>query len=488
MTSRRTTDLASAPACDARMRFYSEEKLSEHMSLTPEGYLAVVDVPLCRTGVLIYGPGETPVTTGSEGHVKIYRDPEEVFHPDHIASIVGKSVVNDHPPEDVTPDNFKKYHAGTILNPRRGDGAQSDLLLADILIMDPETIAAVQAGKREVSMGYDCDYEEIEPGIGKQHNIIANHVALVEAGRCGARCSIKDHKSTAGGNIMGIGKLLGKIIHRAKIGDRAVKDLEAELEKAKKEGADDESVKELENAIGEAKDAMAEGEPNGEHTHVHVHMPDDTRTQDDDVLAEHIAKNDAEHAEFRARLEALEAALTGGSGADAEEKPEKSLGDSEAEKAIEGELAEEAPPGTADQARKARDSAFLDDSYRDTVAGAEILAPGIRFPTFDKKAAAKDSLSTICNLRRNALDLAYVTPEGRGIIGDVLGGKSFDLPNMSCGDVRGLFRSAVAAKRASNNAAHKAKDRVLATETGIKSIGDYNKSLSEYWAKQNHSA
>ena len=421
--------------------------------------------------------------------MKIYRDPEEVFAPDHLASILGKSVVNDHPPVDVTPENFREYHAGHAMNVRRGDGALADCIIADLIIMDPQTIKDVQSGKREVSMGYDCDYEEVEPGIGKQHNIIANHVALVEAGRCGVRCSIKDHKQpTAGGKTMKFSTMLGKLLGRAKIGDRAVRDLETELEKMKGEGADAEAIKELEGAIGEAKDAMAE-EASGEHTHVHVHMPEQTSTQDDGELAEHIAKNDADHQEFRARLDAIEAALAAG-GANDEElhgegKEGKKVGDSEAEKAIEGELKEEAPAGTGDQAVKAKDSIYLADSFQDTVAGAEILAPGIRYSAFDAKAPAKDSLQAICSLRRKAIDLAYGTAEGRGIVDDLLGGKSFDLPKMSCGEVRGLFRGAVTAKRAANNAAGKGKDTLqgVPVKSSIKSIADMNAATAEYWSK-----
>jgi len=479
---RRTSDFDTL-----QMRFYSEEQLSEHQSLTPEGYLVVIDVPLARTGVLIYGPGETPVSTGPDGHVKIYRDPEDVFHPDHLASIAGKSVVNDHPSEDVTPENFKRYHVGHALNVRRGEGASIDLILADLIIMDPQAIKDIQSGKREVSMGYDCDYEEIEPGIGKQHNIIANHIALVEAGRCGVRCSIKDHQTKVGGTMgLKITSLLGKILRRAKIGDRAVKDLEEELEKAKKEGADDEAVAELEGVLKEAKsddsgDDTIEG---GEGVHVHIHggESDDTKVRDEDMTA-FMEQNEADHSEFRSRLDALEAALAGMGDAGAQ-----ASADSEAEKALEQELEEEAPAGAKDSARKARDSQFLGDSFQDTVVGAEILAPGIRFPAFDAKAPAKDSLNTICNLRRKALDLAYLTPEGRGIVEDLNGNKALDLPAMSCGEVRTLFRGAVAAKKAANNAAGKTNDAPRGVNTGskIQTIGDFNKALAEHWAKKSN--
>lgn len=498
MNGFRTTDYdASAESrVDVRMRFYCVEKLSDHQSMTPEGFLAVVDVPLCRTGVLLYGPGETPITTGKDGHVKIFRDPEQVFSAEHLASILGKPVVNDHPNEDVVPANFKRYHVGHAVNVRRGDGVYEDCIVADLLITDPQAIKAVQSGKREVSMGYDCDYEEVEPGIGRQHNIIANHIALVEAGRCGPRCSIKDHQTKVGAN-MKLPSLLGRILRRAKIGDRAVRDLEEELEKAKKEGADDEAVEAIKGALKEAKDDAGEllmtGEEGGTHIHIHTGDPDtdpastpeagDTRTYDDEQVGQFMEQNEAEHSEFRSRLDALEAALAGMNGGAA-----AASADNEAEVALEEELEQEAPAAVKDKARKARDSQFLGNSFQETVAGAEILAPGIRFPAFDAKMAAKDSLNVICNLRRKAIDLAYHTPEGRGIVEEIVGDKPLDLPAMSCGEVRSLFRGAVAAKRIMNNVSGgKANDTNKSIATGtVKSLGDLNKTLNAHWAAKSN--
>ena len=47
---------------------------------------------------------------------------------------------------------------------------------------------------REVSCGYDADYEQTSPGKGKQSNIIGNHLALVDQGRAGHAYAIQDHK------------------------------------------------------------------------------------------------------------------------------------------------------------------------------------------------------------------------------------------------------------------------------------------------------
>jgi hypothetical protein len=65
------------------------------------------------------------------------------------------------------------------------------------MITDSDAIAALEAGRSELSCGYTADVV-IEPGTwqgqrydAKQTNIRGNHVALVDAGRAGPTCSIR---------------------------------------------------------------------------------------------------------------------------------------------------------------------------------------------------------------------------------------------------------------------------------------------------------
>lgn len=176
--------------------FYTTEKLSLRRSLTPEAFLLVVGVPVARTGTQLYRAGEVPIAAGPDGMIYVDRDPDEVFRPQTLASGNGKPLTIDHPFEDVTPDNWRELAMGEASDLRRGDGANDDMVLADFLIKDPATIAAVDAHElTEVSVGYDANYEEIEPGHGRQTNIVINHFALLGPGeaRCGPRCSIGDH-------------------------------------------------------------------------------------------------------------------------------------------------------------------------------------------------------------------------------------------------------------------------------------------------------
>jgi hypothetical protein len=172
------------------------------MHLTDEGYLVCRDVPIARTGTQVYYEHEVPPLQGDTGgRVHVSRDASEVFRPDSIASFEGKPVCDDHPMEPVGPANWNNLAVGYVANPRRGDGTNDDLLFADLIFTTQKGIDAVQNGKRAISVGYNAFYEQTAPGLGRQKDIHCNHVALVDEGRCGARCSIMDGKTVYTGDL-----------------------------------------------------------------------------------------------------------------------------------------------------------------------------------------------------------------------------------------------------------------------------------------------
>ena len=150
------------------MMYYITEQLSEHIGETPEGFLLCRDVPLTRTGVFEYTASEVPVEASLDGMVKIQRDDDEVFAQNTIASFEGKPVTINHPEGMVTPENWSELAHGIVQNVRRGQGEMSDLLLGDLLITTEKGIELVKSGLREVSCGYDAQYEQIEKGKGRQ--------------------------------------------------------------------------------------------------------------------------------------------------------------------------------------------------------------------------------------------------------------------------------------------------------------------------------
>ena len=165
--------------------------LSKNISRLPNGAILCKDVPLGRTGMMQYTGSEiAQITPGRNGLISVHRDAEVVFHPDTISSFEGVAVTDDHPDEDVTPDNWARVAKGFVRNVRKAaDGVH---MIGDLVINSRSMIDKIMSGKRQVSCGYDAHYEQMEPGHARQIKITGNHLAIVPQGRCGSTCAIKD--------------------------------------------------------------------------------------------------------------------------------------------------------------------------------------------------------------------------------------------------------------------------------------------------------
>ena len=336
-----------------------------------------------------YQEGEVPLSADSNGVVRVYREESEVFRVETISSVNGKPLVNDHPPLDVTPESWSRLTHGILLNARRGEGEDSDLLLADILVTTPQMIRLIrEEGKIELSCGYDADYEQISEGQGRQKNIVVNHVALVDNGRCGSRCSIQDSKGY----------------------DMTNDD--------KKED--------------EVKEDPTKEEPTKE----------EQRFTDDD-FKKHVEQNKKEHEEMYARISALEKSKPQTKDDDDEEKPEKT-----------------------------KDSSFVSETFKKTVAYAEILVPGVHLPTLDSLKGKR-----LYDFQRKVLDQFYSTQEGREIISDL---SPTDYRSLTCDSLAVLFNSAAKVKTASNNKPEVSFHKVE-KYPHIKSIDDLNAFNEKFW-------
>lgn len=170
---------------------YFGSRLSTNMITTPEGYLICKNVPIARTGVQQYQGREF----GAENPSRIYdvtRPEREVFDAAAIASFEGKPVCDEHPDEDVTPDNYSQYMRGMCRDVHRGDGEFSNCLVGDLIIYDKGLIDKIQRGKREISCGYDCLWVQTSDSSFDQKEIRGNHIAVVEKGRAGHKVAIRD--------------------------------------------------------------------------------------------------------------------------------------------------------------------------------------------------------------------------------------------------------------------------------------------------------
>ena len=412
--------------------FYVRFKIGAKQSLTPEGFLLCEDVPIARTGMMKYSEKDFGRGSGLKGDkhglIRIYRDEDEVFRPETIASANGKPLVNDHPVSgsDVTANNWEVLAKGVVLNARRGTGAADDLLLADILVTTADAIQAIQNGKREISCGYDADYVPISVGKYRHTNIIINHVALVDRGRCGARCTIHDHQGTE------MSKILEYMLKAREAKDE--EEVRVLFEQAKFRDNDDEDDDDDEKE-GPKKDPEPikkniepeEGESKAESRALFT----------DADIKSHMDQNAKEHAEMFSRIAHLEGMVN---------TPAKAKDD---DTKTRDAIMREIPEG--EQALKVGDSSYLVKLFQDTVAQAEIIMPGFRIPTFDAKYPVDQGYNTICEMRRKVLDQAYIWPDTKVFMDDLVGDAKFDTRHLTCDALRVAFNAVSALKRTSNN-------------------------------------
>lgn len=230
------------------MRAFYGTRFSPNMTKTPEGFLICHNVPIARTGWQDYLPQEIGLT-GDE-LIKVYRSEDEVFAPATIASFEGKAVTDDHPPGgEVRPDNIAAYGKGHTQNVRRGSGDIADALLADLVVTAPILIAEIEAGKREISCGYDCDYVLVN-GHYEQKAIRGNHIAVVDKGRAGGRIAIQDAKPKIQG-----GKKMPKIDKNTLLG---------KILKVFSQDAEPEEVAAAHEILGEKKEPVKDEEMHSE--------------------------------------------------------------------------------------------------------------------------------------------------------------------------------------------------------------------------------
>lgn len=174
------------------MRMYYGTRISPNKVESAEGYLLCLNVPIARTGEQEYYGRELGLQDRAGELITVHRPDEEVFAPATIASFEGQPVTNEHPVQDVDANNAAGLMKGFSMNVRRGNGDDSNKLLADLKITDPTLIAEIKNGKIEVSCGYDCTYTEQDDGSYIQSDIRGNHIAIVTAGRAGHDVAIRD--------------------------------------------------------------------------------------------------------------------------------------------------------------------------------------------------------------------------------------------------------------------------------------------------------
>lgn len=374
----------------------------------------------------------------------VERDASALFDASAISSFSGKPVTMAHPSGMVGPDSWQNDNAGTVLNPRQGEGAESEYLVADLLVCRKDAIAAVRSGLREISCGYDAQYEQVRPGVGRQVKITGNHVALVDRGRCGPSCAIGDKEMT---------KRSWADRLRTAFAAKDQKAFDDELEEAQKSGSD------------------GGGGGEGAHHPVVVHInqtgvgtkkPEGDDEEDEDMATKDVAKT----------LDSLAKTVTDGL---------KTVNDSlkafdERLKKVETKDADEEETEAEKEARlkkekaekeETKDSLELAGIWRDVVSRSEMLAPGgNRGVTFDAKAKFSATNDAVCKMRRDAMHRAVADAKRKSFVDRAFGGSTnYNLDTISCEALVPAFIAASEfARDAANNGVY--KDPVITVNNG----------------------
>lgn len=163
---------------------------------TADGYL-VTDARVARGGnIQEYFGHEFGDRDDPNRVVKVYRPEDEIFKRSSLSTFAHKPVTMDHPAEGVTPETFRRDAVGHVGSDVVRDG---EFVRVPLVIMDKAAIDAIEGGKREISMGYDCELV-MDAGTtpdgraydAYQKNIRINHCAIVAAGRAGHACRVGD--------------------------------------------------------------------------------------------------------------------------------------------------------------------------------------------------------------------------------------------------------------------------------------------------------
>ena len=205
---------------------------------TRDGYL-VGRAKIARTGIQTYSAGELGLQDRAPTDaIRVYRPPAAVFDSAAMAGMAHRPITNDHPTTNVTADNWKQLAVGFVGGDIASDGKFVTVPLA---LMDAQAIKDWDAGKRELSVGYQCELKmqdgttpEGEAYDAVQDQIQPNHLALCWKARGGPELRL-DHQPT-GERTMALKNILvdGLMVETTDAGEAAINKLKGLLDSSAK--------------------------------------------------------------------------------------------------------------------------------------------------------------------------------------------------------------------------------------------------------------
>lgn len=241
----------------------------------------------CRDGVQEYLGSEIGLD-GDNAVYKIYRSSDTI----KILDLVGVPITNDHVNPDEPYLSLGSVIASEIIK-SKDESIKKTIEVKNKVKVCKDLLKIISDGKNELSLGYEAIITDVrDKDLGydfEQSNIIPNHLAVVDKGRCGDACKFNDKNGVknmeiktyqeAKNALTGILQLMpaldaeeqeymkGKM---AKAGKRQETDEEIEAKKKEKSDMEAEKEKDIEAEKKETETQKDEAIKKGINHHIEV--------------------------------------------------------------------------------------------------------------------------------------------------------------------------------------------------------------------------
>lgn len=177
---------------------YAEDK----KEIDHNDFWYIKDNPLSKVGVFPYLGRQISEQLEPDKIYQVLRPEEELNTEETLNSFKLVPIVDDHTMLGTKPGMLPAEEKG--VHGVIGDDVyfKDGIIYGDLKIFSESLKEEIENGKKELSMGYFCDYEvkdgeyNGEPYQAIQRNLRINHVALVDEGRMGADVRVMDKRIT----------------------------------------------------------------------------------------------------------------------------------------------------------------------------------------------------------------------------------------------------------------------------------------------------
>lgn len=135
---------------------------------------------------------------------------------------------------------------------------------------------------------------------------------------------------------------------------------------------------------------------------------------------------------------------------------------------------------------RTRDSVDMEDVWRETMAAAEVIQPGVKVPTFDARLSMERTAGRICAFRRRVMDSAMKDTDTKALVEDTLG--TISVKTLDCDTLKMAFTATANAIKQNNNRSYvraSVGDSRPSERKGPPSIAEMNQRAKDFWNKRN---